>query len=103
MTVAVNPITAVINGISARELKLVRKTFVPLTEAHEVLSSTGIDSLEYMVLYMWLGELYGVDNKTFEKIEAKGDVTLNDMIEFLEHNATKQPSAEEALAIYDES
>ena len=96
-------ILVVVNGIAERELKLVRKSFTPITEGHALLSSMGIDSLEYMVLYMWLGEVYEIDSKTFAIIERLGDASSDQLTTFIAKYATKYPSAKEALDLYDAS
>mgnify|MGYP000149594941 CR=1 FL=1 len=96
-------VLAVVNGIAERELKLVRKSFTPLTGGRAPLSSMGIDSLEYMVLYMWLGEVYGIDTKTFAIVEKLGDASSDQLTTFIVKHATKHPSAKAALALYDAS
>lgn len=90
----------VVNGIIKEELSIVRKEFTPLTEGADLISKSGVDSLEYMVLYMWLGELYGIDNKVFSSIETLGDVSIAQLSSFITAKRTKTPEAQEALELY---
>jgi hypothetical protein len=91
-----------VNTIIESELKLVRKDFSPLGET-SILSSSGIDSLEYMVLYMWVGEIFGISNEKFSTIEIVGDVTLDALHRFVLKYMTKTPSKDEAIALYTSS
>mgnify|MGYP000645000512 CR=1 FL=1 len=97
-----NNLIKIVNAIIDSELKIVRKDFIPIESGEELLSSTGIDSLEYMVLYMWLGEIYGIDSKGFAKVEILGDITFAQLSIFIEKAKTKNPSVEEALDLYND-
>ena len=55
-----------------------------------------------MVLYMWLGEIYGIDSKGFAKVEILGDITFAQLSIFIEKAKTKNPSVEEALDLYND-
>lgn len=63
----------------------------------EPLADTGLDSLDLLMMGIYLGDIYGVTEETLKTIEP---VIVLDMFTFMEEHKTKEPPAtvEEALA-----
>ena len=93
-------ITDIINYLASEELKLVRKEHIPISDPEELLSSMNIDSLEYMIMYMWLGDIFCIPNDTFEELEKQGDVTLAYITSFIIEHHSKSPTLQEAIDAY---
>jgi acyl carrier protein len=87
-----------INLISEEELAVINSpNFKRITEETLVLSAMGIDSLEYMMLYMHLGDLFGIDKEAFKNLEVLGDVQLRTAVDFLLQWDTRRLSYGEAF------
>lgn len=55
-----------------------------------------LDSLDYIMLYMYFGDIYGISEEKMREFSAD---TIGEFKDFLEANATKKPeTAEEAIA-----
>ena len=98
MNIKLEVLIEVINYICSKEHH--RSDFFPIVSADQRLSEMNIDSLEYMMLYMWLGDIYGIDGDLFEEAEVEGDVTLGRIHKFVEDYATKDTSLESAIKCY---
>jgi hypothetical protein len=96
-------IVDIINYLANEELKLVRKEHIPISDSEELLSSMNIDSLEYMIMYMWLGDIFNIPNEIFEELEKEGDITLGYITSFIiEHyDQDKAPTLQEAIDTYN--
>ena len=57
------------------------------------LADLKLDSLDTIMLAMYLGEIYGIDEDTMRNMEA---VTVADLLAFLEAHKTRTPSDAEA-------
>lgn len=90
-----------IHHISTEELKGVQKEYVMDADASTLLSERGLDSLEYMILYMWLGELFEVKATSWEAFEVEGDVSASRLAAFVLSVAQTTPTLEEALSLYE--
>jgi acyl carrier protein len=94
-------IRVLINLISKSELEVIKSpNFKEITNHTSKLSEMGIDSLEYMMLYMHLGELFGIDKERFKDLEVLGDVQLRTITDFLQQQDTRNLSIEEAKSEY---
>ena len=60
------------------------------------LGDTGLDSLDLLMMGIYLGDIYGVPE---EELKLLQPTTVNDMFDFMEHRKTKEPPAtiQEAL------
>ena len=93
-------IVQIVNEIARLELDLIKKEHTYISDVNQVLSDMGIDSLEYMMVYMWIGEIYKIDNNEFQKVEMRGDITFQHLINFINSQSTETPTFEEAINIY---
>ena len=94
-------IRVLINLISKSELEVIKSpNFKEITKPTSHLSEMGIDSLEYMMLYMHLGELFGIDKERFKDLEVLGDVQLRTITDFLHQEDTRDLSIEESKSEY---
>lgn len=65
------------------------------TALTDELADLGLDSLDFIMLSMYLGDVYGIEEDTMHEMQV---VTVGDFQEFLEKNKTLTPvSAELAL------
>ncbi len=64
-----------------------KTAFKELTSEQQTLSETGIDSFDFIMLYMKLGEYFNIENKVFKDELPDGDPILETVINFLEKNA----------------
>ena len=61
------------------------------------LKDLGIDSLDTIMLSIYFGDIYGVEEETMKQMQVQ---TLGDLKAFLEQHATRKPETiEEALEI----
>lgn len=59
------------------------------------LSETGLDSLDLLMIGIYLSDIYGVEEEILKTIQP---LTVNDMFVFMEQHATKTPTnLQEAL------
>lgn len=76
-----------INEIAKAEMHD-KAAFKELTSGENKLTDTGIDSFDFIMLYMKLGEEFGIDNKHFKDKLPEGDPTIDVLINFIEENAS---------------
>jgi acyl carrier protein len=59
------------------------------------LKNTGLDSLDLLMMWIFLSDIYGVDEEIAKTMQP---TTINDMFVFMEQHATKTPTnLQEAL------
>jgi acyl carrier protein len=69
---------------------------VKIKSLDENLSETGLDSLDMLMVGIYLGDIYGVSEDDLKTLQP---VTVRDLFEFMCQHKTKEPtSVEEALA-----
>ena len=94
-------LTELINLISKTELEVIRSpNFSLIKNPDSLLSEMGIDSLEYMMLYLHIGEICGIKNEDFQLPSMQGDISLKFFIEFINKHKTKHLTFSEAKAEY---
>jgi acyl carrier protein len=65
------------------------------TSLDEPLAETGLDSLDLLMIGIYLSDIYGVDEEVAKTMQV---TTVNDMFAFMEQHATKTPTnVQEAL------
>jgi len=55
----------------------------------QVLPDTGLDSLDLLMMGIYLSDIYGVPEEIVKTIQP---ITVNDMFEFMEQHATNKPT-----------
>lgn len=72
----------------------------PVTAAESVAGSMGdnlsdldIDSLDYMMISMYVGELFGIEEDVMKTMDVK---TIQDLHDFIQKNKTTEPESAEA-------
>jgi acyl carrier protein len=69
---------------------------VKIKSLDENLAETGLDSLDMLMVGIYLGDIYGVSEDDLKTLQP---VTVRDLFEFMCQHKTKEPtSVEEALA-----
>jgi len=69
---------------------------VEIKSLDENLAETGLDSLDMLMVGIYLGDIYGVSEDDLKTLQP---VTVRDLFEFMCQHKTKEPtSVEEALA-----
>ncbi len=63
--------------------------FAPLTSMDEAIDVDHLDSLGVMVFFVWITELFGITEKTFDEFAVKGSFTVTAIKEFVAENATR--------------
>lgn len=64
-----------------------------------LLKDTGLDSLDFLMVGVYLSDIYGVPEQTLKEMKMDETSTLRDMVNYMLLHATKQPtSVKEALA-----
>lgn len=71
-----------INKIAESEIHD-KSTFQELTDEKQTLTNTGIDSFDFIMLYMKLSEHFSIDNKDFKDKLPEGDPSLDVLIDFI--------------------
>jgi acyl carrier protein len=65
------------------------------TSLDQLLADTGLDSLDLLMVGIYLAEVYGVSEEMAKQMQPK---TVGDMIEYMKTHKTKEPaSVEEAI------
>jgi acyl carrier protein len=59
------------------------------TSLDQNLGDTGLDSLDLLMMGIYLSDIYGVEEEIAKTMQA---TTINDMFEFMEKHATLQPT-----------
>ena len=77
-----------INEIAASEMHD-KSAFNALTDESEQIGKTGIDSFDFIMLFMKISEHYGMDNKIFKNNLTEGNPTAGAVIDLIEEHAMK--------------
>ena len=65
------------------------------TSLDQLLIETGLDSLDLLMVTIYLAEIYGVSEEIAKQVQAK---TVSELINYMHFNKTKEPaSVEEAI------
>ena len=65
------------------------------TSLDQLLIETGLDSLDLLMVTIYLAEIYGVSEEIAKQVQAK---TVSELINYMHFNRTKEPvSVEEAI------
>lgn len=65
------------------------------TSLDQLLIETGLDSLDLLMVTIYLAEIFGVSEEIAKQVQAK---TVGDLINYMHSNKTKEPvSVEEAI------
>ena len=65
------------------------------TSLEQLLADTGLDSLDLLMVGIYLSEIFGVSEEIAKQVQAK---TVGEMINYMHFNRTKEPtSVEEAI------
>ena len=94
----INHVIELARPVSADELKV--------SSLDTEMKDTGLDSLDFLMVGVYLGDVYGVSEEDLKGLQpkpAEGEepksFTLRDMFNYMEKHATKQPTnLEEAIA-----
>lgn len=85
-----NGIVELARPVSADDLKL---------ESLDVLvKDTGLDSLDFLMIGVYLSEIYGVPEEIVKEMQVGPESTVRDIIKYMQEHKTKEPSSvKEAL------
>lgn len=79
----------------ARLAKPAHAEFYPLESIHDSFTDGNLDSMDVLILCMYMAELYGVSDEASKTMQPKSP---NELLLFLSDHGTKQPSSvDEAL------
>lgn len=99
----------IFNYIGAKEAK---SRFAPIVTGEEYLGDTGLDSMDFLILSLYLCTWFGVDNEIAKQLhplregetasaETGAIATGKDFFAFLEHHKTQEmPSVEDCVKDY---
>jgi hypothetical protein len=94
-------LTEIINLIAKTELEIIHSpNFSSIVDESDLLSRMGIASLEYMMMYLHIGELFGIANDKFQLSEMQGDIQLSRLLTFIDKYDTRGLSLAEVKAEY---
>jgi acyl carrier protein len=86
-----NHVIALARPVAADELK-VDSLDIPLVD-------TGLDSLDFLMVGIFLSDAYGMSEDDLKAMEPHSLVVIRDMFDYLEKHATKHPAtAQEAIS-----
>lgn len=77
-----------INQIALAEMHD-KAAYNELVSEEDRLSDTGIDSFDFIMFYMKLGEQFGIDNKYFKEKLPDSNPTAQVLIDFIEAHSSK--------------
>lgn len=64
-----------------------KSTFVEMTSEESKISETGIDSFDFIMFFMKLGEEFNVDSKVFKDELEESDPTVKTIIDIIERQS----------------
>lgn len=94
-----NHVIKLARPVSADDLKI--------TSLDTEMKDTGLDSLDFLMVGVFLGDVYGLSEEDLKGLQPKPPAegeepkpfTLRDMLNYMEHHATKKPTnLKEAIA-----
>lgn len=85
-----NGIVKLARPVSSEDLKL--------TNLDVLLKDTGLDSLDFLMVSVYLSDVYGVPEEVVKEMKFTPESTVRDFITFMQQHKTKEPvSVKEAL------
>jgi len=86
-----NHVIALARPIAADELRI--------DSLEKQLSDTGLDSLDFLMIGVFLSDAYGVSEDDLKAMEPHSLTTIGDLFIYMEQHATEHPAnAQEAIA-----
>lgn len=91
----------IINAICEEAINI-REDYVPATNITQKLSDTGVDSLDFITVFIYIGDIWGISDETFNKHPSISPDTprpllLEDIIMCINDVHTIDPTLEDAL------
>lgn len=84
----------IINYILRRE-KLAQDAFVPLVNETQKLSDSGADSLDMMMFYVVMDDVFGIPEEKIEETMPEEEPSVKKIIQFIKKTQTKEFTIEE--------
>lgn len=85
----------ILNRICKKEVKLAQG-YVDITSMDDRIDLDRLDSLGIIIFFVWLCELFGIDEKTAEEFAMQGELSVRDIQNFVKANLTRTHNMEEA-------
>lgn len=77
-----------LNFICFNEIGM-KENFKELTSVEQFISQSGIDSFDFVMLYLFVGEAYGINDGLFREHLPETDITLATLFAFVDEHKTK--------------
>jgi acyl carrier protein len=72
---------------------------IVLDSLEVLLKDTGLDSLDFLMVGVYMSDIYGVSDEDLKAMQMSETSTIRDMFKYMQEHATKQPAnVKEALA-----
>jgi len=85
-----NGIVKLARPVSADDLKL--------DSLDVLIKDTGLDSLDFLMVGVYLSDVYGVSEEVIKEMKMTPESTVRDFVKYMQDNKTKEPaSVKEAL------
>jgi acyl carrier protein len=83
-----NGIVKLARPVSSEDLKL--------TSLDVLLKDTGLDSLDFLMVSVYLSDVYGVSEEVVKEMKMSPESTVRDFIVFMQQHKTKEPASVKA-------
>jgi acyl carrier protein len=80
-----------------KEAKPINGDEIVLTSLDTPIRDTGLDSLDCIMINIYLGEMFGVSSETISELQLGPESKMRDMLDFMLKHKTKEPESLENL------
>ncbi len=73
-----------------------KSNYTPLTNEESLIGDSGIDSFDFIIIFLKIGEIYGIDDKVFKEKLNVPNPSIKTIIDFLVEHQTIYKTFDEA-------
>ena len=72
--------------------------YKPITSMDDSFNIQGLDSLSVMVFFIWISDLFGINEKTFQKLADQKNFTIRTLKDFVSKECTQNFTYNDTMA-----
>lgn len=74
-----------------------KSNYTPLIDESSLIGDSGIDSFDFIMVFLKVGEVYGIDDKVFKEKLGGSNPSIKTIIDFLEEHHSVYKTFDEAI------
>lgn len=74
-----------------------KSNYTPLKNEESLIGDSGIDSFDFIMVFLKVGEVYGIDDKLFKEKIGGSNPSVKTIIDFLEEHQSVYKTFDEAI------